>query len=308
MTPPPNTPRGPAGPRQAGQQHGPHGPGVEETQPSPPRGPGAPNKPASAPSPADIQPTRPAQQLADGNRQARPQDGPGQPGQQAGPGKQGQQGGPGQQTQQGGPGQSQRGADLHKGGPRGAQQAGPLGADQGGPRATQPGAPDGPRPVAQPQRIEAPQPAEAQAPGRSKKWLLAAAGAAVLVVALIATVVALMSGDSSPEGQVRTAIGTYADALRSGDLEGLRASTCGELHEFYQGITAEQFTGVHQLSTERGSIPVVDSVNAVRITGDTALAEATVYTAADPAKKTARTFDLQLTDGDWKVCDPTATP
>ncbi|UGT58551.1 hypothetical protein [Nocardia asteroides] len=256
VTPPPNTPRGPAGPRQAGQQHGPHGPGVEETQPSPPRGPGAPNKPASAPSPADIQPTRPAQQLAEGNRQARPQ------------------GGPGQQ----------------------------------GPRGNQPGAPDGPRAVAQPQRIEAPQPAEAPAPGRSKKWLLAAAGAAVLVVALIATVVALMSGDSSPEGQVRTAIGTYADALRSGDLEGLRASTCGELHEFYQGITVEQFTGVHQLSTERGSIPVVDSVNAVRITGDTALAEATVYTSADPAKKTARTFDLQLTDGDWKVCDPTATP
>ncbi|MEV0331174.1 hypothetical protein [Nocardia sp. NPDC050717] len=308
VTPPPNTPRGPAGPRQAGQQHGPHGPGVEETQPSPPRGPSAPNKPASAPSPADIQPTRPAQQLADGNRQGHPQDGPGRPGQQGGPGQ--AQAGPGKGGQQGGPGPQGQRADLQKGGPRpgGAQQAGLLGADQQGPRGTQQGAPDGQRQVAQPQRIEAPQPADGKAPGRSKKWLLAAAGAAVLVVALIATVVALMSGDNSPEGQVRTAIGTYADALRSGDLDGLRASTCGELHEFYQGITAEQFTGVHQLSTERGSIPVVDSVNAVRITGDTALAEATVYTSADPAKKTARTFDLQLTDGDWKVCDPTATP
>ncbi|GGN99158.1 hypothetical protein GCM10011610_66810 [Nocardia rhizosphaerihabitans] len=147
-----------------------------------------------------------------------------------------------------------------------------------------------------------------QAPARSKRWLLAVGGAAVLVIALIVTVVALMSGDGSPEGQVRTAIGAYADALRSGDLDDLRSSTCGQLHEFYQGITAEQFKGVHQLSTERGSIPVVDSVDAVRITGDSALAEATVYTSADPSKRTARTFDLQRTDGSWKVCDPAGTP
>lgn len=147
-----------------------------------------------------------------------------------------------------------------------------------------------------------------QAPARSKRWLLAVGGATVLVIALIATVVALMSGDGSPEGQVRTAIGAYADALRSGDLDDLRSSTCGQLHEFYQGITAEQFNGVHQLSTERGSIPVVDSVDAVRITGDSALAEATVYTSADPSKRTARTFDLQRTDGSWKVCDPAGTP
>lgn len=281
MTPPPNTPRGPAGPRQAGQPgpgqqgpagpgqhpagpgpagHGQHGPGqqgtvrgqqgpgqdgpagprpgqqgVEETQPSPPRGPGAPlRKEGSAPSPADIQPTRPAQQLADGQRA-----------------------------------------------------------------------------VAPPQRIGVQPGEDAGAPGakRSKKWLLAAGGAAVLVVALIATVVALMGGaDDSPEGQVKAVIGDYTDALRSGDLEDLRASTCGELHAFYQGITPEQFKGVHEVSTERGSIPVVDSVDAVRITGDTALAQATVYTSADPSKRTARTFDLQRTDGSWKVCDPAGTP
>ncbi|MET9212387.1 MULTISPECIES: Rv0361 family membrane protein [unclassified Nocardia] len=243
MTPPPNTPRGPAGPRQAGHQGpaGPHGPGVEETQPSPPRAPIAPPKPASAPSPADIQPTRPAQQLAEGKRQVAP--------------------------------------------------------------------PEAPRPVAPPQRIEAPQEPAADKPARSKRWLLAAAGAAVLVIALIVTVVTLMTGgDNSPEGQVRTAIGAYADALGSGDLDDLRSSTCGQLHDFYQGITADQFKGVHQLSTERGSIPVVASVDAVRITGDTALAEATVYTSADPAKRTARTFDLQRTDGSWKVCDPAGTP
>lgn len=265
MTPPPNTPRGPAGPRQAGQpgpgqfgpggpghhpagpgQQGPAGhggqgprgagqPGIEDTtQPSPPRGPGgAPRMEGSAPSPADIQPTRPAQQLADGQRQVAP---------------------------------PQR-----------------IGVQQG----------EGSEP----------------APTRSKKWLLAAGGAVVLVVALIATVVALMGGaDDSPEGQVKAVIGDYTDALRSGDLEDLRASTCGDLHKFYQDITPEQFKGVHEASAQRGSIPVVDSVDAVRITGDTALAQATVYTSADPSKRTARTFDLQRTDGSWKVCDPAGTP
>ncbi len=224
-----NQPPGGPGPVDSDQR------GVEETQPSPPRGPGVPQRTGgSAPSPADIQPTRPAQQLADGQRQvAPPQRIGGRPGEQAG----------------------------------------------------------------------------APATKRSSKWLLAAGGAAVLVVALIATVVALMGGaDDSPEGQVKAVIGDYTDALRSGDLEDLRASTCGELHTFYQGITAEQFKGVHEVSTERGSIPVVDSVDAVRITGDTALAQATVYTTADPSKRTARTFDLQRTDGSWKVCDPAGTP
>ncbi|MFD3462578.1 hypothetical protein ACFWVM_22940 [Nocardia fluminea] len=165
--------------------------------------------------------------------------------------------------------------------------------------------------MAPPQRVGVQQGEQAGEPGaaRSKKWLLAAGGAAVLVVALIATVMALMGGaDDSPEGQVKAVIGDYTDALRSGDLENLRASTCGDLHAFYQGITPEQFKGVHEVSTERGSIPVVDSVDAVRITGDTALAQATVYTTADPSKRTARTFDLQRTDGSWKVCDPAGTP
>lgn len=168
--------------------------------------------------------------------------------------------------------------------------------------------------MAPPQRIEpgqqgaAPQQqANADGAGRSKRLLLAAAGAAVLVIALIVGVVLMTTGDNSPEGQVRAVIGEYTDALRAGDLETLRSTTCGQLHDFYQGISAEQFQGVHQLSTEQGSIPVVDSVDAVRITDDTALAEATVYTAAE-SKRTARTFDLQKTDGGWKVCDPTAAP
>ncbi|MEU7215650.1 hypothetical protein [Nocardia iowensis] len=179
----------------------------------------------------------------------------------------------------------------------------------GGPRPPQP------RPIAQPQRIT---PAQAPAAGpaasgagRSKKWLLALAGAAVLVVVLIGVTVALVanSKNNSPEAKVRAAITDYTQALQSGDLTALRGTTCGPLHDFYQGIPADQFAGVHQLSMDRRNIPVVDGVDAIRITDDTAIAQATVYTEADPSKRSARTFDLQRTDNGWKVCDPpTSTP
>lgn len=129
----------------------------------------------------------------------------------------------------------------------------------------------------------------------------------VAVIAVVAAVMGFSGGsDSSPEGQVKQAIGTYTDALSSGDLEALRGITCGTQHDFYQKISADQFAGVYQTSKEQKSIPVVKSVDAIRITGDAALASATVYTEADPGKQSARTFDLQRKDGSWKVCDPPA--
>ncbi|MFI6224695.1 hypothetical protein ACIBEH_29390 [Nocardia salmonicida] len=307
MTPPPNTPRGPAGPRQAGQpapgQLGPAGPGQSPAGPGQhgPVGPGGQQGPPRGPQqgPVDPRPNGPGQQAPVGAGQP----GLGQQG-PTGPGPQGSRG-----AEQLGVEETQPSPPRGPGAPQRTGGSAPSPADIQPTRPAQQLA-EGQRQVAPPQRIGAQGEAPAE-PGakQSKKWLLAAGGAAVLVVALIATVVALMGGtDDSPEGQVKAVIGDYTDALRSGDLEDLRASTCGELHTFYQGITAEQFKGVHEVSTERGSIPVVDSVDAVRITGDTALAQATVYTSADPSKRTARTFDLQRTDGSWKVCDPAGTP
>ncbi|WP_043659053.1 Rv0361 family membrane protein, partial [Nocardia thailandica] len=177
------------------------------------------------------------------------------------------------------------------------------------PRAVAPGeSGDAARPVvAQPQRVGPVGESEQAAP-RSKRWLIIAGAAVAVVLALVAGIVLLTGvGSSSPEEQVRTAITEYTDALGKGDLDQLRATTCGPLHDFYQGITAQQFDTVHRLSNERGSIPVVSSVTAVRITGDTALAEAQVYTKADTSKRTARTFDLQRSGDEWKVCDPAGT-
>ncbi|MEU7630352.1 hypothetical protein AB0C34_10250 [Nocardia sp. NPDC049220] len=170
--------------------------------------------------------------------------------------------------------------------------------------------PPQPRQMAQPQRI-APPPQQtvggaSAVTERPQRWLIAAGAAGALVLVLVAVMVALVvnSGDNSPDAQVRAAITDYTRALKSGDLSSLRETTCGPLHDFYQGIPADQFAGVHKLSVERKNIPVVGSIDAVRITDATAIAQATVYTEADPAKRSARTFDLQRTDNGWKVCDP----
>ncbi|WP_232541869.1 Rv0361 family membrane protein [Nocardia bovistercoris] len=178
------------------------------------------------------------------------------------------------------------------------------------------GAPVGQRPIAAPQRIAPTPPPVDQAPsdgaagGRSKKWLLAVLGAAAVLVAIIVAVAFALVGKSgsSPDAEVRAAISQYTDGLRTGNLAQLRSSTCGPLHDFYAKIPEDQFANVHRMSLERKSIPVVDAVNAISITGDTAIAEATVYTEADPAKRSARTFDLQRSDSGWKVCDPATTP
>ncbi|WP_433681346.1 Rv0361 family membrane protein [Nocardia sp. CA-119907] len=171
--------------------------------------------------------------------------------------------------------------------------------------------PPQPRPMAQPQRITPPaQPADAaaaEAPAGSKRRLFVVLGAAaVAVIAVITLAVVLIGnrGDNSPEAKVRASITDYTEALKSGDLAALRKSTCGQLHDFYQGIPEDQFAGVHRLSLDRKNIPVVASVDAIRITDKTAIAQATVYTDADPSKRSARTFDLERTDDGWKVCDP----
>lgn len=159
--------------------------------------------------------------------------------------------------------------------------------------------------LAQPQRV-APGGTDPQAPAQrpsNRKFILAGAGAA-LVVLLVVLVVAIQS--NSAESQIEDAIDSYTQALSDGDLATLRSSTYGTLHEYYQGLSEEQFNGVHQQSSKQGGIPEVDSIDTIRVTDSTAIAQATVQTKADSAT-TARTFDLRETEDGWKVCDPPAT-
>lgn len=188
----------------------------------------------------------------------------------------------------------------------------PSPADTQHTRPAQPvtGAPP-PRPMARPQRYTppSPQPADTEAlAAPSKRWLFIGVAAAAIVAVLVLAVVLIgKQGDSSPEGKVRAGITDYTSALKSGDLAALRKTTCGQLHDFYQGIPADQFAGVHQLSMDRKNIPVVASVDTIKITDKTAIAQATIYTDADPTKRSARTFDLEQTADGWKVCDPPST-
>ncbi|WP_306365255.1 hypothetical protein [Nocardia sp. CC227C] len=313
----PSTPRGNAGPRNAGPR-GAAGPvpgteHVEDTRPTPPhRQPPVPPRKASAPSPADFQPTMPGRPM-NAPRATAP-GGPRPPRPVAPPQRIPAAGERVDTTKQAAPPQRVPAPDGTPDAgtpPQRAATGGPVEAGTPPPGTAGGKTETGANPVAAPQRVPAATaPGTSGAPARGKRWWLLAGAAAVLVVALLAVVIALVGGgtDNSPEAQVKRAIGTYTDALADGDLEQLRAITCGSQHDFYQNISPEQFAGVYQTSKEQQAIPVIDSIDAVRITDDTALAQATVYTDADPSERTERTFDLQNTDGGWKVCDPPSSP
>jgi hypothetical protein len=177
-----------------------------------------------------------------------------------------------------------------------------------------PPAPPQPHTIAAAQHIPAATPPTATAAAvdrskrKTKRWLLVAAAAVIVIAAVITVVVALVHHNrtNSPEAKVTAAINAYTTALASGNLPDLRTATCGAQHDFYQSIAPDQYASVHKLAVDQRKIPKVDAVDSVRITGDKAVAQASVYTDADPTR-IAHTFDLQQTAGGWKVCDsPTA--
>ncbi|TQF69300.1 hypothetical protein FK531_11210 [Rhodococcus spelaei] len=155
-------------------------------------------------------------------------------------------------------------------------------------------------PAAAPAKIPAPETA------RRSRWPLAAA--AVVVVALVAAGVAYFvtgrgDGSTSPQAQVESTITTFVGAIAAGDLPTLRATSCGQLGDYYRQIPDAQFTDVYRSALAQQSIPVVEKVDAVSITDDVnAIAQVTVHTAAAPADSSARSFTLQRQDGSWKVC------
>lgn len=145
--------------------------------------------------------------------------------------------------------------------------------------------------------------------GRGRRsWIVAAVIALVVVAG--AVVFALVRGASEPSGpsdedRIRASIDTFTAALQSGDLTTLRTATCGPLAEFYRTVSEEDFAATHAGAEQAGSIPVIDSIDAVQIAAaeppaqSTAIAQVTVRTAG--SEPTVRTFDLAL-DGEWRVC------
>lgn len=174
-------------------------------------------------------------------------------------------------------------------------------------------------PKAEPQRIEprasTPPPPPAYTPnpnptrvpatkGKERRLWTVTALLAVVVVAAIVAVVAFVryQSTSGPDARIRASIDTFVAALSAGDLETLQTTTCGGLAEFYATIGPDEFEGVHDLSVQQGSLPVVRSIDKVQINEDTAIVEVTAHPKGDPADVTARTFDLALVDDEWKIC------
>lgn len=177
------------------------------------------------------------------------------------------------------------------------------------PADARPTVPEQPRPpqtpVAAPQRIPGAPDESAGAPKRNRRGLLIAGAAVVSIVVVIGVIIAVVGGgDNSPEAKVSAAITRYTNALETGSLTDLQAATCGAQNDFYKSMakSPDQYASVHKLAAEQRRIPKVDGVSSVQITGDKAVAQANVYTDADPTRA-ARTFDLQNTADGWKVCD-----
>ncbi|WP_156376390.1 Rv0361 family membrane protein [Rhodococcoides yunnanense] len=159
---------------------------------------------------------------------------------------------------------------------------------------------------AKPQRIGAhPEPQRTRR--RGGRWIAALATALVVIAAVgIAGFVYLSreGAGTSAENRIRESIGGFTQALTTGDLGTLRTSSCGDLATFYRDIPDTEFADVHRVAVEQGNIPVVENIDAVQITGDTAIAQVIAYTAANPNDRSPRTFDLRLDEDEWKVCSP----
>ena len=157
---------------------------------------------------------------------------------------------------------------------------------------------------AAPQRV-GPPPTE---PGKSshKKWWAALVAVVVVIAAVAAGAYLLIdrtSEDTSPEAQIRSTVESFTRALAGGDLATLRSTSCGDLATFYRDIPDTEFADVHRVSVEQGSIPTVDSIDAIQVTdATTAIAQVIAHTDANPNDRSPRTFDLRLEGDQWKVC------
>ena len=140
------------------------------------------------------------------------------------------------------------------------------------------------------------------------RWYAPIAAALVVVagVAALAYYLVGRNSEDSPEAKIEQSVGIFVDALAGGDLQTLRSSTCGPLGEFYRAIPADQFADVYAASKQQRNVPVVDSVDAVQVTGDKAIAQVTAHTEKDAGTRTARTLNLENSEQGWKVCDPPA--
>ncbi len=101
---------------------------------------------------------------------------------------------------------------------------------------------------------------------------------------------------------IRTSIESFDTAIRKGDLATLRDITCGQSHDAYADYDQNTWADTYARVSAAKQYPIVASVDEIAVNGDSAEANVTSYMAFDPAGTSTRSFDLQLRDGQWKIC------
>jgi hypothetical protein len=148
----------------------------------------------------------------------------------------------------------------------------------------------------------------ARLPGRRRSWGWVIA--VVLVIAALAAVailgtVLLTRGDApavSQEGMVRTTIQNFDTAIQKGDLSALRTITCGETADSYIRYDDKLWKDIHSRVSAARRYPVVAGIDQVVVHDSHAEANVTSFMAFDPSTRSTRSFDLELRDAQWKIC------
>jgi hypothetical protein len=173
--------------------------------------------------------------------------------------------------------------------------------DAGSPEQVAAAAVSAPRPVA-PQAIP-------PRPQRHRSWALVLA--LILVIAALAAVAVFgtvwLTHKSSPkmsqEDQVRQTIQDFDVAIQKGDLAQLRGITCGTAHDNYVKYPDKDWAATHGRVAAAKQYPVVASIDQVVVNDQHAEANVTTFMAYAPQVRSTRSFDLQLLDGRWKICE-----
>ena len=141
---------------------------------------------------------------------------------------------------------------------------------------------------------------------RSWGWVIALilVIAALAAVAILGTV--LLSRDDSAkvsqEDMVRTTIQSFDTAIQKGDLSTLRTITCGETADSYVRYDDDQWKDIHSRVAAARQYPIVASIDQVVVHDSHAEANVTSFMAFDPSTRSTRSFDLELRDEQWKIC------
>ncbi|MCK0439417.1 DUF4878 domain-containing protein [Gordonia alkaliphila] len=143
-------------------------------------------------------------------------------------------------------------------------------------------------------------PATTDEPKKGRAGLWAAIVVALVIVA--AVLIWFFGFNESEQDKVADAAETYQTAMADGDLEALKAITCGEQYAIYADMSPEEFTQAYESQKSRNQMMLFKDVNAVAIDGDTARVGVDVYSTDDPNTTTSAQVTLSKVNGEWKVC------